>query len=362
MERLSTKDIRKIFDSLVDLYALRDRPAFARQAAATVSALVPCDFTNCFEFDVRRNQILSYEQYPEVRISNTTLQSALPYLGEEPLGQYFTKTGDLSSAMKHSDVTTAGRWKNTDLYNSLYRPSVLDATMALPLSFTTPWSCTIGLFRDPHRTDFTERDRLVLNILRPHLIQAFHNSQTITTFTEALAAQDRLFDQLDRGAIGTDRRGIIRWATTKGRRWLAQYFPTDRPAPDRLPKRLWDWVKQQKQAHGTPTEIPAPLAPLTITQGNARLQIQLVPEREVDLLLLHEDRPQCHRVTLAKHGLTPRECEVLEWVAQGKSNEAIATILGARPRTIQKHLERIYQKLGVDNRTAATAMMLSLNE
>jgi DNA-binding CsgD family transcriptional regulator len=51
--------------------------------------------------------------------------------------------------------------------------------------------------------------------------------------------------------------------------------------------------------------------------------------------------------------LTGREREVLEWVAAGKTNRDIAEILGARPRTIEKHLERIYEKLGVESRTAA---------
>ena len=51
--------------------------------------------------------------------------------------------------------------------------------------------------------------------------------------------------------------------------------------------------------------------------------------------------------------LTPREREVLGWVAAGKSNAQIGTILGAMPRTVAKHLERIYEKLGVESRTAA---------
>jgi DNA-binding CsgD family transcriptional regulator len=51
--------------------------------------------------------------------------------------------------------------------------------------------------------------------------------------------------------------------------------------------------------------------------------------------------------------LTAREREVLDWVAAGKTNRDIAAILGARPRTVEKHLERIYEKLGVETRTAA---------
>ena len=51
--------------------------------------------------------------------------------------------------------------------------------------------------------------------------------------------------------------------------------------------------------------------------------------------------------------LTAREREVLDWVAAGKTNRDIAAILGASPRTIEKHLERVYEKLGVETRTAA---------
>lgn len=51
--------------------------------------------------------------------------------------------------------------------------------------------------------------------------------------------------------------------------------------------------------------------------------------------------------------LTPRESEVLHWVSMGKTNEEVAAIIGARPPTVKKHLEHIYDKLGVPNRTAA---------
>ena len=62
----------------------------------------------------------------------------------------------------------------------------------------------------------------------------------------------------------------------------------------------------------------------------------------------------------AKIGLTPRETEVLVWVARGKTNEAIATILGIRSATIAKHLEHIFCKLGVETRTAAAALAFEM--
>ena len=52
-------------------------------------------------------------------------------------------------------------------------------------------------------------------------------------------------------------------------------------------------------------------------------------------------------------GLTQRESEVLLWIARGKSNRDIGDILGLSPRTVNKHLEQVYAKLGVENRASA---------
>jgi DNA-binding CsgD family transcriptional regulator len=59
-------------------------------------------------------------------------------------------------------------------------------------------------------------------------------------------------------------------------------------------------------------------------------------------------------------GLTEREAEVLVWIAQGKGNYEIGVILGARTRTICKHVEHILGKLKVENRTAAAAIAFAV--
>ncbi|MBI5692779.1 MAG: response regulator transcription factor [Verrucomicrobia bacterium] len=61
---------------------------------------------------------------------------------------------------------------------------------------------------------------------------------------------------------------------------------------------------------------------------------------------------------LEQLGLTPREAEVLFWVARGKTNDEIATVLGIGLTTVKKHLESTFAKLGVENRTSAAAMAL----
>ena len=58
--------------------------------------------------------------------------------------------------------------------------------------------------------------------------------------------------------------------------------------------------------------------------------------------------------------LTGREHEVLCWLAGGKTDRDIGDILGISPRTVHKHLQRIYEKLGVETRTAAVVRAMGL--
>ena len=77
------------------------------------------------------------------------------------------------------------------------------------------------------------------------------------------------------------------------------------------------------------------------------------------MLLMAPDREQRNdRLLDAK--LTPRETEVLSWLAKGKTNRDISEILSMSPRTVNKHLEHIFEKLGVETRSAAAALASSV--
>jgi DNA-binding CsgD family transcriptional regulator len=65
--------------------------------------------------------------------------------------------------------------------------------------------------------------------------------------------------------------------------------------------------------------------------------------------------PHVSRVESNGDGLTGREAEILTWVARGKTNKEIATLLFVSPHTVRRHLENVYAKLGVHTRTAAVA-------
>jgi DNA-binding CsgD family transcriptional regulator len=86
--------------------------------------------------------------------------------------------------------------------------------------------------------------------------------------------------------------------------------------------------------------------------------VRFLPGASHDLLLLQVERPSADLGRLKLLGLTRREAEVLAWVAQGKTNAEVAKILAMSSRTVQKHMEPVMAKLGVENRTGATRVAL----
>ena len=79
---------------------------------------------------------------------------------------------------------------------------------------------------------------------------------------------------------------------------------------------------------------------------------------EILLRLVEGDAGDDKAVLKTKLNLTIREAEVLLWIARGKSNRDIGEILSLSPRTVNKHLEQVYAKLGVENRTSAAALAM----
>ena len=106
----------------------------------------------------------------------------------------------------------------------------------------------------------------------------------------------------------------------------------------------------------------APLRPLVAERDGRRLTIQLLRSNGGPFLLLSERKLRIAPADIASLGLSPRETEVLAWLAHGKSNAEIAGILGLSPATIKHCLERVYGKLDVGTRAAATAVAVAAAE
>jgi DNA-binding NarL/FixJ family response regulator len=145
--------------------------------------------------------------------------------------------------------------------------------------------------------------------------------------------------------------GQVQFATTQARLWLNDFVPTAQ-APDRLPEALARWLSNGTSG-GQPSRFIVELP-------ETRLSLQVLFREATSVCLLLEQSP---RAGAGSGGstLTERQIEVLLWVARGKTNAEIGEILSLKTRTIGKCLERIFPKLGVENRTAAASFVLRTN-
>ena len=124
-----------------------------------------------------------------------------------------------------------------------------------------------------------------------------------------------------------------------------------------LPASIDDWLRRQDL---TADASVTPLGPLVAERDGRRLTIQLLRSNGGPFLLLSERKLHIAPADIASLGLSPRETEVLAWLAHGKSNAEIAGILGLSPTTIKHCLERVYGKLDVGTRAAATAVAVTV--
>lgn len=157
--------------------------------------------------------------------------------------------------------------------------------------------------------------------------------------------------------LHVSEKGKILWGSSPALRLLRTYCGWTKPSAQ-LPTPLQRMVSCRSHTNGSsPTRITNEL--LIGGRQGALLHVRLVEDNKRLLLLLYE---RSTSTLTSAHGLTKREAEVFQWLAAGKSNKDIGTILAISPRTVEKHLERIFQYLGVETRTAAAAEFYRLSQ
>lgn len=161
-------------------------------------------------------------------------------------------------------------------------------------------------------------------------------------------------NELNYGIVVVGASERPQFITARAREWLVVYFPQARR--DSLPDEILRWLKQRA---GTPAGA---CPPLIVAQANRRLLVRVTERGGGEVILtLTEESPASLKALGERLGLTERETEVLHWVVEGKSNSDTALILNISVRTVDKHLQNVFTKLGVENRGAALrAVMYAL--
>jgi DNA-binding response OmpR family regulator/DNA-binding CsgD family transcriptional regulator len=161
-------------------------------------------------------------------------------------------------------------------------------------------------------------------------------------------------DVSGRFLLAVSLQGKIMWATPQAQKVLSDNLAADANDELVLPDPMLQWLEQARMGKaGSKTPAMASLP------DNEQIRLQYMGQlgpNEFLLRLAKDSSTNTSAQFSSELGLTTREGEVLSWLSKGKTNRDIAQILGLSPRTVDKHLEQIYAKLGVENRTAAAAI------
>jgi DNA-binding NarL/FixJ family response regulator len=160
-------------------------------------------------------------------------------------------------------------------------------------------------------------------------------------------------DATGRFLLAIDRKGEVLWSTPQAAKLMGQAFPGFDSQGFALPAAA-RWLAERGALPKTKTS-----AGFTLTEDGHQLDFSSLGQTGPDEFLLRvtETMPGGDEAYLKEHlSITVREAVVLLWIGRGKSNRDISEILGISPRTVNKHLEQIYEKLGVENRASAAAL------
>jgi DNA-binding CsgD family transcriptional regulator len=357
MTRLSPRRLEKVLEFLRATYQAQDLDEFASTVPSAITRVIEADLSTYSEVNPVRKRVGWHHQpgrTPLLKFRRIFEQ----FMHDDPLINWYANGAD-GRAVKISDLLTRRQFHALPIYNEFYRRLTLEHQIAFLLDTVKP--LLVGVTLNRSSTDFNEEDRRTLNVLRPHLIQAYRNASAMSQSRCQITLMTQGIEESGHAIILLSRDEAILRATTKARQWLASYFGWPRRGSTRcLPERLGRWLRHEMGKRSARDAVAHPAVPFSIEHGEGALVVRAMVRNDQVLLLLDErPRPTGHdRVflpALRSLGLSSREREVLSWVAQGKTNPEIGTILALSVRTVQTHLDHIYRKLDVQTRTAAVA-------
>jgi DNA-binding NarL/FixJ family response regulator len=350
---LSGQDVEKLAMAMSDIAEPCPLPELRQRSLEAVRDMVPALHIAWNELNLTTgvSEILLIPEYDEWPSLNDDFMRLAP---EHPLISYHARTGD-GRPFKISDFMTVDEFHATELYQTIYRRLNAEDQMAFVLPST---SILLGIALNRDSRSFSDRDRSMLNLYRPHLLQAYRNALVFGELQDVLKALDALTAPSGDGVVILDAAGGISHVTENAVSLLNKWFGF-KPG-NRLPDDVADWL-----GHLSSLANAVPPWPLVVDREKRQLVLRVLPavaNNPAAITVVERGRVVTPPSTFTALGLTEREANVLARVGDGETNAMVADGLSISVRTVEKHLQHVYDKLGVDNRTAAVNLVSQMEK
>jgi DNA-binding CsgD family transcriptional regulator len=341
MERLTKTELRTLLECIKECYPICDRETFTQRVVSRLAKIVQSNIRRYNELGpppARKNCANGTQR----RCSASEAEPLIRDIHKNPPSSHHRNNAEV--AHEHSSKSgLSGQFHRT------FGVSHLTAAQAVKES-----KPNLGTRHS------TKHNELLLERLTHHLLHGGRNSRAATRGQQKFNVLQHALNTLSIGLIVLTVHGKIRLATPFAIDQMRNYFGQEGVDTNHLPQALRSWVKQQQRALRQKDDVAPPEISLVLEHDEKHLTIRFVLGSDQNLLLLQEQLAATKCGSTMSCGLSRRESQVLEWLSQGKTNKEIGVILELSPRTVQKHLEHIYQKMGVESRTGAAAKAYEL--
>lgn len=258
--------------------------------------------------------------------------------------------------MQTGDFLTNQQFHRTAIYNEFYKIYAIEHQLLFAFSDTPDSIITCAYSRT--KSNFSEEERLVVNLISQHLRIAVQNAHKIEQFYKTESSLNSTLESKSNGVIVLNPDKQIVYESEFARRMLEKYFAEEKTQFGALPDCLNRWLNNECGKFGNDKFSP-PAQVFRVEKKDEKLEISLMYNAETQEITLLLEEICSLSAKMSKHlNLTRRENEILFWISCGKTNKDIAVLLGISSRTVNKHAENIYVKLGVETRTAAASVAL----
>ncbi len=266
--------------------------------------------------------------------------------GENPVLAHVRRTRD-GRPRRISDFLSRAEYHRLRLYREFY--GQIDAEYQVALTLPSRPPVVIGLALTRSQQDFSDREVAALGTARPHLIQAYRNAELAAAREATIDALEAGLEQVGTAVIVVDCYGRVDMATPAGRRLLAGPLsaPNKRISPEAIAA-----LAARREAGTAPTE---PLVLAGEDGTTISLRVLRGPEGGSEMLVIEPETSGLSVPALESLGLTQRQAEALRWIALGRRGPDVARLMGLSPRTVEKHLQGAYERLGVNSASEAAA-------
>ena len=328
MERLIASDLEGALRWVHEASGETGPDAFPQPVLESLRQLVGSEWASFCELDRRRKEVLALVESPVPDAIEDDEDTFWRIVEDHPLCRQQRRWR--FDALKLSDFLTQREFHRTELYADYFRQ--YGAEYEIEVGIPSPLEHTKTFLFDDPRHDFTERERALLNMLQPHFVQLYRAAEIRRLADSARAVLEDGRDLAERGVMIVNARGVIEVASPLAWRLLDDYSAQ---------RDVMTWLEDRRAGRRT--------SALNLDGPSGTLVVELDRRGAAEVVLLEE--------RTAPAALSARELEVLALVADGLRNAEIAEALWVSPATVRKHLENIYDKLGVHTRTAAVAYL-----